>query len=346
MLHGDAHHTHRAHGHVPRQPRVSWTYAAGGAVEAQIVTSPDEQTLYVASLDGTLAALDRSGARRWSVPLGDRAYATPCVADDGTIYVGSDADRFFAIAPDGHVKWRLETKDDCDTSAVMAKDGTVVVAAGKDVVSVRAGGDVAWRFSAKRKVFGSPAMTDEGTIVVASQDDHVYALGPHGAVVWALDVGSDVDGAPVVLDDGSIAVGTDAGEVVTISSSGVLLARRSLGGFVRGPLSAARNGDVLAGAYGPSPREARIAPDGRIGSFAVAGPGSREFGVHGGALEDDDGALVFGAQDDALYVVDPTGALRWRFVTGGDVDAPATLLSDGSLVVGSDDGKVYLFAGP
>jgi outer membrane protein assembly factor BamB len=104
---------------------------------------------------------------------------------------------------------------------------------------------------------------------------------------------------------------------------------------------------VLAGVYGPSPREVRVAADGgRVGAFSVAGPGSHEFGVHGGALEDDDGALVFGAQDDALYVVDAAGALEWRFVTGGDVDAPATLLSDGSLVVGSDDGKVYLFAGP
>jgi outer membrane protein assembly factor BamB len=347
MLHGDAHHTHRAHGHAPRQPRVAWTYQAGGAIEAQIVTSPDEQTLYVASLDGTLSALDRSGTRRWSASLGDRVYSTPAVADDGTVYVGSDAQRFFAILPDGHVKWRLETKGDCDTAPVLAKDGTVVVAAGRDVLSVRSGGDVAWRFTAKRKVFASPAIADDGTVVVASQDNHVYALGPHGALVWSLDVGSDVDGSPVILDDGTIAVGTDAGDVVLISAAGTLLSRRALGGFVRGPLSAARNGDVLAGVYGPSPREARLGADGRsVGAFAVPGPGSREFGVHGGALEDDDGALVFGAQDDAVYVVDATGELRWRFVTGGDVDAPATLLTDGSLVVGSDDGKVYLFAGP
>ena len=68
--------------------------------------------------------------------------------------------------------------------------------------------------------------------------------------------------------------------------------------------------------------------------------------MHGGALEDDAGMLVFGAQDD---VVSPSTAER-RDAAGGsrrgaDVDAPVTLLADGELVVGSDDGKVYLLRG-
>jgi outer membrane protein assembly factor BamB len=66
-----------------------------------------------------------------------------------------------------------------------------------------------------------------------------------------------------------------------------------------------------------------------------------EFGVHGGALEDDEGTLVFGAQDDRVRAIGADGALLWDFLTGGDVDAPATLLSDGTLIVGSDDGYVY-----
>jgi outer membrane protein assembly factor BamB len=62
--------------------------------------------------------------------------------------------------------------------------------------------------------------------------------------------------------------------------------------------------------------------------------------VHGGPLEDEAGTLVFGAQDDYVYAVDSSGTLLWRFATGGDVDAPVTLLRDGTVVVGSDDGSV------
>ena len=68
----------------------------------------------------------------------------------------------------------------------------------------------------------------------------------------------------------------------------------------------------------------------------------RSSEIHGGPLEDDDGALYFGTQDDAVYALDPDGAVRWSYTTGADVDAPLTLLSDGSLIVPSEDGSVTL----
>ena len=342
-IHGDAHHTHRAHGRVPRETKLAWTFATGGPVEAQVTSSPDEQTLYVASLDGSLTALTRAGEKKWSLPLGDRAYGTPCIGNDGTIYVGSDAKHFFAVSPDGRMKWKLDTTGEADTGAALTKEGNVVFAAGSTVFMVRAAGDVAWRFRAKRKVFTAPAITDDGKIVVGSQDHRVYAIGPRGALAWSVDLGADVDGAPAIGDDGGIFVGTDGGEVVRLEDNGAIAWRSKVGGFVRGALSIARNGDVLAGTYGPTPREVRIAAsDGAVrGAFAIQGTGARDFGVHGGALEDDEGTLLFGAQDDAVYAVDARGNIVWRYVTGGDVDAPLTLLSDGTIVAASDDGKVY-----
>lgn len=344
-LHGDVRRTHRARGHLPREAKLAWTYAAGGPIEAQVTASADEQTLYVASHDGSVTALSRAGAKKWTVTLGDRIYSTPCVGDDGTIYVGVDAKRFVALAPDGRTKWKLDTPGDADTGAGITKDGLVVFAAGAAVIAARPSGDVAWRFKSKKKIFTAPAIADDGKIVVGSQDNHVYALTPAGALAWSADLGADVDGAPALADDGSIFVGTDAGDVVKLSPTGAIAWRAKLGGYVRGPLSVARNGDVLAGVYGPSARQARVAPDGTLrGALAIPGTGARDFGVHGGALEDDDLALAFGGQDDAIYVVDATGAVRWRYVTRGDVDAPLLLLSDGTLVAASDDGSVYAFA--
>ena len=52
--------------------------------------------------------------------------------------------------------------------------------------------------------------------------------------------------------------------------------RANVGGYVRGTLSVARNGDVLAGVYGPRPRAARLRPDdgGLRGDFAIQGTGA------------------------------------------------------------------------
>lgn len=313
-----------------------------GPIEGQIVASPDERVLYVATLGGSLFALNRDGTRIWSVSLGGRSYGTPAVADDGTIYVGSDAGFFFAVSRAGQVGWKFETGADADTGAVVLANREVVFASGNAVFALRHTGDVAWRFSAKGKVFTSPAVTDAGLVVFGSQDAHAYAVTEAGALEWVTDLGADVDGSPAIGDNGSIFFGTDGGEVVCLDARGQVFWRTSLGGFVRGGLSVARNGDVLAGVYGPAPREARVTPEGVLRSvFGVQGSGAREFGVHGGALEDDDGTLVFGAQDDAVHAVGLDGREWWRFRTGGDVDAPMTLLGGSTLLVGSDDGYVY-----
>lgn len=343
---------HRSAARGPASAKTAWRVELGGPISAQVTASPDEKTLYVATLGGELAALAREdGTKRWSVALGDRVYSTPLVSDDGGIYVGSDAKtaerpsgKMFGVSPAGAVVWKLDLDGEADSGATFDKNGNVVFAAGKQVLAVRRGGDVAWRFDVKDKVFTAPAITDEGLVVFGSQDDHVYALRADGTLAWAVDLGADVDGAAAIGDDGAIFVGTDKGEVVRLDAKGNIAWRTTITqGFVRGVLAIARNGDVVAGTYGPIPRMARLAPDGNVrGAFTIRGTGAREFGIHGGALEDADGTLFFGAQDDAVYAVGTDGAVRFRYATKADVDAPLTLLADGALVVPSEDGSVTL----
>lgn len=236
----------------------------------------------------------------------------------------------------------LELSGEIDTGIARAPDGTMAVVSGRDLLRVRKSGEIAWRFSVKAKIFTSPAIADDGTTFFGAQDHRAYGIDAYGKKVFAVDLGADVDGSPAIGDDGAIYVGTDNGEVVRLDAHGSVVWSTPVGGFVRGVLSIARNGDVLAGVYGPSPRQVRIAPDGRVrGSFPIQGTGAKEHGVHGGALEDAAGTLYFGAQDDNLYAVANSGELLFSTKAQADVDAPATLLSDGTLVFAADDGSVY-----
>jgi outer membrane protein assembly factor BamB len=341
MTHGGPTRAHRSAAQGPHAAKRVWRAELDGPIQGQVVTSPDEQTLYAATLGGKLVALDRRGSRRFTVDLGERAYGAPCVASDGTIYAGSDAKRFFGVRPDGAIAFRLEVDGEADTACVVA-GGLVLFAAGSTVYAVRPGGDVAWRFRAKGKVFTAPAVAVDGLVVFGAQDDRAYGVR-EGKLIFATDLGADVDGAPVVLDDGTFAFGTDTGEVVFVDASGAVRSRVKLGGYVRGTLALGHDGAVLAGVYGPTPKMVRVVPSGLVAAFAVQGTGSVDFGVHGGALEDRDGTVFFGAQDDRVYAVDRDG-VRFTYDAGGDVDAPLTLLSDGTLVVASDAGHVDYLA--
>jgi outer membrane protein assembly factor BamB len=342
MIHLDAHHTNRSPFAGPRTPSVAWTFDAGGPIEAAPAVTADG-TIVVASLGGKLTLLDASGHAKFSTDLGDRAYASPLVTPDG-IFVGSDADRFFALDAKGGVRWKLDTDGDADTGAALAPWGGIVFAAGRMVYAVRPNGNVLWRVKTRRKTFASPAVGDDGTVYFGSQDNHVYAVAQDGKTRWRTDVEADADGAPAIADDGTVYVGTDKGELLALApGDGAIRWRRAVGGFVRGTLSVARDGTILAGTYGPAPRVVALEPEhGELRwSFAIQGTGAPEFGIHGAPVEDAEQRLYFGAQDDFVYALARDGALLWKLKTGGDVDAPVVIAPDGTLLVGSDDGKLY-----
>ena len=347
-MHGDAHHTHRAHGHLPEHANVAWTFRADGPIEAQTVVSPDLATLYVSTLGGTLWALDRLGKPRFHVGLGGRGYGTPYVAKNGMVYVGRDGGALLALDVNGRVAWRLETDGDADTGVTELPSGVLVFGAGSHVYGAGPDDRVSFRFDARGKVFSTPAFVEEPepSIVFGSQDHHVYALGTDGTLRWSTDVGHDVDTSPAISDDGqAIFVGTDGDEVLRLARDGHIVWRTPTEGMVRGALSVTRNGDLLAGVYGPSPRVLRLTDSGvLVFGFAVRGYGTRETGVWGAPLEDDDGALAFGGQDGRVHVLEPDGRERWSYDAHADVDAPLTLLGDGVLIAASYDGNLIAIA--
>jgi outer membrane protein assembly factor BamB len=345
MTHGDARRTHRAHGVGPTHANLRWKLDLGSAVVTQPVPTADLRSAYVGTLLGDLVRLSLEGAVEWRRATGGRVYGAPAVGADGSVFVGTDDHALLAFSSTGELRFRLRTDDEVDVPLLVRKDASVVFASGREVLAVSSRGNVMFRFAADRKVFTAVAEDDAGTLFFGSQDKRVYALTQNGILKWKTALGADVDGAPVVDDDGSVFVGTDAGELVHLSANGEVLMRTALGGFVRGSLSIARDGSLLTGVYGPASGLRRVSQSGQVlASFFIPSTHEKEFGVHGGALEDDAQSVFFGAQDNRLYAFNRDGSFRFAFETGGDLDAPVTLLSDGRLLVASEDGNVYCVA--
>ena len=115
-----------------------------------------------------------------------------------------------------------------------------------------------------------------------------------------------------------------------------------MGGHVRGGVTLTRRGTLVVGTYGPAPRVVALnASNGKIlWRFGIQGTGATEFGIHGSPVEDRHGRLYFGAQDDRLYALDPTGRLLWKYAMKGDVDAPVAIIGEGRLIAADDSGRV------
>ncbi|MAQ17657.1 MAG: hypothetical protein CMN30_23025 [Sandaracinus sp.] len=326
----------------PDRAIPAWSFETGSRITAQPVAAADGR-IYVGSHDGFLYALDEHGNERWRKDLRGPVWSTPAIDEAGNVYVGSDAKVVTALSRDGEVLWRLDVEDDADTGIVFAPNGRLHFGAGQDLWSVEPDGTVAWRYHAAGKIFTTPAVDDDGTLYFGCQDDHLYAVAPDGRLRWQHRTGDDVDSSPVLGDDGNLYFGSDDHQVRSLDRDGNVRWSTDLEGYVRAPVGIAKDGSILAGVYGPRPRLVALDPaEGGIRwFFPVTVADSTEVGVESGALVDAEGNIYFGAHDDYLYALAPTGDMRFIHGTDGDVDSSPVLTSTGLLLFGSEDGFLH-----
>jgi len=207
--------------------------------------------------------------------------------------------------------------------------------------------DVAWSVTTGGPIVSSPAVANDGTIFFGSHDGRIYAVGGDGAVKWSYATGDIIFSSPAVAHDGTVYIGSDDDHLYAVT-----------------PATAKPRWEFQVGAcsqrIGIGPEASRcdvdagptLGPDGVIytggdGVYALNPDGTLRWrfptGGHVASAPAvlSDGTVVAGSQDDLVYGIGPDGSKRWDFRTGGDVDAAPAVGDDGTIYVGSDDHKVY-----
>jgi len=207
--------------------------------------------------------------------------------------------------------------------------------------------EVVWTVATGGPVVSSPAVAADGTVLFGSHDGRLYAVGRDGAMKWSYATGDIVFGSPAVAHDGTIYIGSDDDHLYAVTASSakprwIFQIGACPQRIGIGP--EASRCDVDAG---PT-----VGPDGVVytggdGIYAINPDGTLRWRfATGGHVASapavlSDGTVVAGSQDDLVYGIGPDGAKRWDFRTGGDVDAAPAVGDDGTIYVGSDDRKLY-----
>jgi len=357
---GSPQRTGRAARAGPRRAKVAWVFRTGGRIYADAAVAPDG-TIYVASHDHHLYAVDPEGREIWSYDARGKIWTSPAIAKDGTVYVGSDEDRLAAVAPDGREKWIFSTTEpaakgespeagryDVDTSPAILANGSIVFGCHTRIFALRPSGSLDWTFEAgvgRAKVFSSPALGHDGSIYFGTQGRYFFALDGKGRVLWHERTGGDNDSTPAVGDDGTVYFASDDGELRAAAPGGALRWETDLGAPIRAPISVGWDGTVFASTYGREPFIAAFDPETGVERWRFAtGRGDGDFwGIQSGALVDPEGYVYFGSRDHHVYCLSPRGELAWRHETGDQVDSGPVMGPDGTVYVGSDDGRLYAF---
>lgn len=347
----------------PRSAHAKWAFRTKGRIYSDAAVAPDGQTIYVASHDHYLYAIDKNGIKKWAFDTGGKIWSSPAISNQGHIYVGSDEDFLFSISAEGKLNWKFVTTEkqkkgeakpeagryDVDTSPLLLDDGTIVFGCHLNLIALRpAAGDMRWAFTAgtgRAKIFSSPAQSLDGTIFFGTQGNYFFALNQGAEVLWNLETGGDNDSTPVVDGDGNVYFASDDGIVRSIAPGKKERWTLAVGGAVRAPLGLSHKGTLYVPTYGPAP--VVIAIDAQTGiekwRFKIT-PGVGDFyGIQSGVTTDAAEYAYFGGRDGVIYCLSPDGKLVWKHKTDDQVDASPVLGPDGTLYIGSDDGRLYAF---
>ncbi len=206
----------------------NWVFATGSAFNGTPAVASDG-TIYAASTDDNIYAINRDGTQKWSAVYGDWVASAIALGADGTVYLSaklnSDADGVLkAYNPtDGSEKWSVTlTGENVQRGGpAVADDGTVYL--GSEGGRMRAydstDGSELWSYplAADPAIGGIevvPAIDNDGKIYFGTLDGMFYVLNSDGTEAYApLDLGARINSSATIGADGKIYVGAtdDAG---------------------------------------------------------------------------------------------------------------------------------------
>lgn len=315
-------------------------------LEGRVYASPivgDGGLIYVGA-QNTFGAYAQDGKIVWQQDLGDRIYATALV-HNRVVYVGTHAGIFYAMNADtGAFLWQRPLNADhpapIDNSAMVANDNIIITSDG--VYALNLDGTTDWHYPTATPLRSSAAMHAEGMIMVGTLEGKLLAINSTGILRWSYTVGSIIDTSPTVADNGNIAIGNDAGQLHVVDAQGKLQYKISLGAPIRGTpahhcaVTSVRHCFWTVGTYDGTLIQLHDLDGTESWRFLASGRFRASPRVQR------DGLVFIGNQDDTFYAIGVEGNPVWKLPLGSDIDCTADITSDGSLVIGTDDGRLLL----
>ena len=289
--------------------------------------------LYIGGPDGILNAIDvDTGQEVWKFEAGGKISAAPLVAE-GKVFFGYTSSNleYFALDKDtGELVWQKNFTWVFQGAAY--NDGTVFF--GDIEGNFRAvnpdNGNVLWTFSTTAGFFPNPAV-DSSKVYSGAHDGKYYAFDQAtGNVVWSTMTGTgsggDPDSAAVVLWENHAYVQKQGNQIaaLNLSNGNIDWTWTAPGGFLQNGTVAAFDDKI----FGSTVRQVKSLPyNATIYAFNdVAAGGGQLWSYRGGGgltgPVGTDSSVIFGSSGDPFVTaVDPdTGALLWRFYTGGAME--------------------------
>lgn len=273
---------------------------------------------------------NNDGYLKWKYETGNDIESSPVIGPDGTIYISSHDNHLYAFTYDGNLKWKYDTTVMTRSSPAIGPNGTIYISSGS-VFALNPDGTLKWKYHT-----GVPSKTGltigpDNTIYVVA-GDYIYAIYPNGTLKWMVGPNHSFFSSPAIDSNGTIYFGS-SDYFNALYPNGSFKWRYTIKDD-KGCSSPTidSNGIIYYNAIG------------YLYAFYTNGTLKWKFytgsdaWVQSSPAIDANGIIYFGA--GLLYALYPNGTNKWNTSLGVTISSPA-LGSDGTIFIGSDNGKIY-----
>ncbi len=287
-------------------------------------------------------------------------WGTPVTDVAGNVYVGSADKRFYSVGAGGELRWSYTLPDAgdalVDSAATLAPGNLVVVPGGDGRLHAldRDTGALRWQFKAYHagdhdsgvvvnSFEGNVVLGPDGNLYAGSDNGHFYSVDLQGQERWNVKTGMMIWSAAAFSPSGEwFAFGSLDGKVYVVrTTDGSVLATYKAGGDIKSSPAIDDQGRIYVGCSDFSFRSLELGKD------WWGKPALKErwaFPTRGEIYSSPamgDGRVYFGSHDGYLYCLTLEGELVWKYGTHARINASPLLSSDGVLLVGAKNGKLY-----
>jgi outer membrane protein assembly factor BamB len=189
----------------------TWNADLGATrVMASPTVGPDG-TVYVATADGHLFAVDQNGSVKWTAQTGPAIKSAVALGTDGTVYQPSSDGKLYAVSPQGQVRWSFDFGEHLGPTPLMTSTQQGPGGAGGGASGIGSG--------------ASPTIGKDGTIFVGANNSNLYAISPDGSMKWPQPFEAERELAgiwttPALSADGSVLYfGANKGGVYAVNTA-------------------------------------------------------------------------------------------------------------------------------
>ena len=336
---------------------LKWMYDTEGDLRGCTAIA-DDGTIYVGSKNEKLSAINPDGSFKWEFETLGISWNTPAIGDDGTIYIGTNITssnwnagkkaNFFAINPDGTLKWSVEAGIVVDNSPAIGEDGTIYLPSSTGIAAYTPEGTLKWNYGDIGNSYATPAISSDGTIFIAGYA-MFYALNADGTLKWSVEMEDDLRSSPAIGADGTVYIGAKDHYLYALNpSNGSEKWKFDAGSMVLSAPVIDSLGVIYFGSY--AGKFFALNPDGTEKWFYQF---SEDLGFldNTGAIIGDNDVIYLGASDPVewyirkVYALNLDGSLKWEYQSSFSIDSPAALASDGTVYIGTGEGKLLAIEG-